>query len=242
MATRSDFARSIATIDLSHADRAIALLWFYRQTQQYDERTAGELAIDLHEEGFPKPNVSPLHSALQTGRYTVRGIRPRSFQLDLRRLDDLESRYGSLLETKKIKVEDTVIPQAWFSGTRVYLERLVHQINGSYQYGFYDACAALARRLMESLLIEVYVNKKRHQEIQNNGVFMSLDKLITYIRNDPMISLGRGTPKTMIEVKQLGDTAAHDRVYVTEQMDLDDIKARYRRMIQELMSMAGIQN
>jgi hypothetical protein len=52
--------------------------------------------------------------------------------------------------------------------------------------------------------------------------------------------LGRNTPKTMSEVKQLGDTAAHDRTYITPQVDIDDIKARLRRMIAELLEKAGI--
>ena len=32
-------------------------------------------------------------------------------------------------------------------------------------------------------------------------------------------------PKTMKEIKQIGDTASHDRTYITEQTDIDDIKS-----------------
>ena len=44
----------------------------------------------------------------------------------------------------------------------------------------------------------------------------------------------------MTEIKQLGDTAAHDRVYITRQGDIDDIKQKYRRLLQELLSLSGI--
>ena len=69
---------------------------------------------------------------------------------------------------------------------------------------------------------------------------MGLDRLIKYIVSDPTITLGRNSPKTMKEVKQLGDTAAHDRLYMTIQADIDDVKARYRRMVKDLLVAANI--
>jgi hypothetical protein len=93
---------------------------------------------------------------------------------------------------------------------------------------------------MESLIIEVYIHENRHHEIQNSGVFIPLEKLIKYVVADGQVALGRNTPKTMTDVKQLGDTAAHDRTYITAQVDIDDILQRYRRVIQELSDKAGI--
>ena len=240
MSARREFARKLADLNLSHVGRAVSLLWYYRQTQEFDERTASELANDLHDEGFPKPNITRLRQGLLRSRFTVRGQRKGSFQVDVRRLSELDAKYGDFLKITRVNVSDLIIPSEWVDGTRTYLERLAHQINGCYEYGFYDACAVLCRRLMESLIIEKYISEKRHHEIQNNGVFFTLDQLINYIRVDKTLILGRNTPKTMLEVKQLGDTAAHDRVYITHQQDIDDVKARYRRMIRELLAVANI--
>lgn len=240
MANRSEFARKLADLNLSHVERAVAFLYYYRETQEFEERTASEIASDFHDEGLPKPNVTRLRNDLKRSRYTVKGSQKGSFQLDLRRLSELDEKYGSLLKTKKVVVRGSLIPDEWVVGTRAYLERMVYQINGAYEYGFYDACATLCRRLMESLIIEIYIHEKRNHEIQNNGVFIALERLIKHIKNDPRISLSRNTPKTMLDVKQLGDTAAHDRTYITPQVDIDDLKARYRRMIQELLEKAGI--
>ena len=44
----------------------------------------------------------------------------------------------------------------------------------------------------------------------------------------------------MDEVKRLGDTAAHDRTYITQQVDIDDLKARYRKLVAELLVLAGV--
>lgn len=240
MADRSRFARGLASLQLSHTDRAVAFLWYYRQTQEFDERTASELANDLHDEDFPKPNVSRLSNDLRRSRFAIRGRRAGAFQIDVRRLSDLDEKYGQLLKIKKVEVQDAVIPSEWVAGTRLYLERMVHQINGSYEYGFYDACATMCRRLMESLIIETYIHGGRQHEIQSDGVFFGLERLIAYVRADKKLTLGRNTPKTMTDVKQLGDTAAHDRVYITSKQDIDDLLARYRRMLQDLLAACGI--
>ncbi len=240
MADRSRFAKGIASLELSHTDRAVALLWYYRQTQEFEERTASELANDLHDEGFPKPNVTRLNRDLASSRSTIKGRRSASFQIDVRRLSDLEEKYGQFLRVKKVDVRDSVIPNDWGKGTRVYLEGMVHQINGTYDNGFYDACATMSRRLMESLIIELYIHGGRASEIQNNGVFLGLERLIAHVGADRKLTLGRNTPKTMTDVKQLGDTAAHDRVYITSKQDIDDIIPRYRRMLQDLLAASGI--
>jgi hypothetical protein len=241
MVTRSEFAKELAGLTLSHADRAIAFLYYYRETQQFEERTASSLASDLFEEGFPKPNVTHLKASLAKSKHTLKGKQEGSFKLDLRKVPELEKDYGSYLKTKKVAVGNALIPPEWVTGTRVYLEKMVYQINGSYEYAFFDACAALCRRLMESLIIEVYIYEKRQHEIQQNGVFISLEKLIKYITGDSNLTLGRNSSQTMSDIKQLGDTAAHDRTYITPQIDIDDLKARYRRLIKELLDKAGIQ-
>lgn len=240
MKTREAFCRALATLELSHCERGIALLWFYRQTQQFEERTAADLADDLRDEGFPRPNPTRLHRELARSRFTIRGRRSKTFQLDLRRMADLDGRYLHLLGVVEVKVEGAVLPPEWFRGTRFYLEKLCHQINGAYEYGFYDASAVLSRRLMESLIIDVYVHKGIHHEIKPGGTFLMLDGLITHIRNHKSIVLSRTAPKSMEAIKQLGDTAAHDRTYITQAKDLDDAKASYRRLIQELLTLAGM--
>ena len=126
------------------------------QTQQYEERSASELANDLHEEDFPKPNVTRLDRDLRHTSDTIRGKRPGTFQIDVRHLSSLDQRYLPLLGTRQAKVTGKVLPPEMVSKTRAYLEQLVHQINGAYEYGFFDARAVMCRRLMESLIIEVY--------------------------------------------------------------------------------------
>jgi len=237
---RSEFAKKIAPLKLTHAERAVSFLWFYRRTQQFDERSAGELADDLHEEGFPKPKVSALKSGLKRSKRVTTGKRAGTFQIDVRRLAELNAKYDPLVGEKSIDISGEVLPLAWVQGTRPYLEKLVYQIDASYEAGLYDACAVLCRRLMESLIIEIFISKGLHHEIKNNGVFLMLDGLISRVRNHKSIVLARNSSKTMDVIKQTGDTAAHDRTYITPRQDIDEWKSAYRRLIQDLMTAASI--
>jgi len=240
VATRQDFAQRIAEVATTHLDRALAFLWYYGYSQEYEERTPSELASDLHDEGFPRPNVTRLRDDLRGSRFAVRGSRKGAYKLDLRRKSSLDEKYRDLLNIKVVEVTGSVLNPDLVENTRGYLERLVHQINGTYDFGFYDGTAVLSRRLMESLLIEVYIYEKRTEEIKKDGAFFQLERLIAYVRQDTALTLGRNTAKTMTEVKQLGDTAAHDRVYTTQKADIDDARPKFRRLIQELLALSGI--
>ena len=240
MPNRGAFARALAERDLSHVDRAVALLWFYRQAQEFEERAPSELAADLHDEGFPKANVTRLKSDLATSSFTIRGKRSGTFQIDVRRQAQLDATYGPLIRLKPVVTSDTIIPAEWVGGRRVYLEKLVQQINASYDSGYYDACAVLCRRLMESLIIEVYVCQKRHSEIQQGGTFIQLADLIRYLLSDSSIPKSRVLKATPSLVKDVGDIAAHDRTYITRQSDIDSFKRDFSRMISELLRLSGI--
>lgn len=240
MNDRKVFAEKISLMDLTRAEQATAFLWFYRHTQTYEERTASELAGDLADEGLGRPNVTTLNKDLTKSKQTVKGKRPKTFQLYTKFLVELNAKYEPFLNINEVKVSPSVLPFEIFQGTRIYLEKIVKQINGSYDYGFYDASAVQIRRLMESLIIEVFIHKQIADEIKLNGSFLMLEKLISKITNHTQIHLGRNTPKAMENIKRLGDTAAHDRTYITQQQDINDMKPEIRRTIQELLDLAGI--
>ena len=240
MSDRKSFAQQISQFDLTRVEQAIAFLWFYRLTQTYEDRTASELAEDLEDEGLGRPNVTHLHRDLTKNRQTVKGKRPKSFQVHTKYVPQLASKYGSLLSIKEVDTTPSVIPVDFVQGTRPHLEQLAKEINGAYNYQFYDASAVLIRRLLESLIIEVFISKKLVHEIRVNNAFLMLDKLVSKICNHQQIVLSRNAPKSMEAIKSLGDTAAHDRTYITVQADIDDVKQQIRRTIRELLVLAEI--
>lgn len=240
MKSKQEFCADLAEMDLTATERAVAIIWFYKQSQEFEERSASDLASDMQDEGFPKPHVTRLRDGLSRSKYVVKGRVNGTYQLDARRAKEMDANYSEILGMRRVKVSGAILPTEIVEGTRLYLERMTYQINGAYEAGFYDASAVICRRLMESLIIEVYISQKRQSEIQKNGVFFFLDSLIKYITSDKTVTLSRNTPKTMLDIKQTGDNAAHDRVYITRKEDLDDLKSKYRRMISDLLSVSGI--
>src|ERR1700730_10367293 len=67
-------------------------------------------------------------------------------------------------------ITQPVIIVSLVRGTRGYIERVSNQINGAYENGWYDACAVMLRRLIETLIIESFEHHKIAGKIQNaNG-------------------------------------------------------------------------
>lgn len=235
-----EFGKALADPQLTFKDRAIALLWYYRETQEYDERSASDLSKDLHELGFPRQNVTRLSEDLKNSRIVIKGKRKGTLQIDVRKTEELDKKYGPIIGSRKRNVSDSIIPKEMITSTRKYIEKMVYEINGSYEYEMFDACATMCRRLMESLIIDIYFSRNRQNEIISGGSIFPLEKLIAFLKNDTKIHLSRTMPKTMDMIKELGDTAAHDRTYITQQVDIDDIKQKYRKLLNELLTLSGV--
>lgn len=240
MSDRKYFVDKIAQLDLTRAEQAIALLWFYRQNQDFEERSASELAKDLADEQLGKPNVTQLHKDLSKSKQTVKGRRPKTFQIHAKYLQELNTKYDQFLNSRPLVDSSSVIPSAMFQGTKPYFERLVLEINAAYDATLYDCSAVIIRRLLESLIIEVYISKKMVHEIRQNNSFLMLEALIGKLVNNQAIFIGRNTQNAMNDIKKVGDTAAHDRSYITHKEDIDLIKLDVRRTFYELLSICGL--
>src|SRR5208283_6015459 len=87
-----------------------------------------------------------------------------------------------------------VLPFALVKGTRGYIERIVHQINGSYAGGWYDAAAVMIRRLTETLIIETFERCGIDSKIKDGqGDFLYLRDLIDRTLAETSWNLGRNT-------------------------------------------------
>lgn len=241
MNSRKQFLSRLAEQSPSRVEQAIALLWYYEQTQVFSERSAADLSKDIQEEGFGRQNPTNLKSGLRRhNRRVVSGSTRGTFRINTAYFHELSEKYVGLLDIVEPPVTSSVIPLSFFSGTRIYLERLIKQINGSYDAGFFDASAVILRRLMESLLIEIYISQNRESEIKKGGVFMQLNNIIIHTVNDPLVNKSRGFDKRLNLIKDIGDTAAHDRFYITPKQDIDDNRADVRKIINELAELACI--
>lgn len=147
----------------------------------------------------------------------------------------------SLSVKREVQIPDSILPAEWFAGTRRYFEEITRQINGSYEFALYDCAAVMMRRLMETLLIEIFISRSRADEIKVGNNFMALEEIMKRAFADNSLHWNRNSKRDAEAIKRLGDVAAHDRTSLTHKNDIDDLSQRYRRLIQELLHLIGIQ-
>ena len=136
---------------------------------------------------------------------------------------------------------DQIIPRSMVKNTRGYLEKVCNQINGCYEKGWFDSCAVMMRRFLETLIIEVYEHYQIDQKIKNqNGDFLFLKDMINNVINDSTWNLGRNTKLALPKLKTLGDMSAHGRRYNAHREDIDKLASDFRVVCQELLYLANL--
>jgi hypothetical protein len=134
---------------------------------------------------------------------------------------------------------ESLFPLELFSNSRIYIKLVAEQCCGSYDNGYYDAASVMARRLLETLIIEVFEAHKSDDRIKNSdGSFFYLSRLIPALSNESDWNLSRGVKKALPRLKDLGDQSAHNRRYLAKKADLDSIKRDFRVAIEELLHLS----
>lgn len=142
---------------------------------------------------------------------------------------------GLLAETQ------CVVPHSIVRGTRGYIEKVVNQANGCYENGWYDSCAVMLRRLIETLIIEVFEKHLITQKIKNTqGDFFYLRDLIGLCITETTWNLSRNCKQALPKLKDIGDKSAHSRRYIAHRGDIDPLLADIRLVVQELVYLAGL--
>jgi len=128
-------------------------------------------------------------------------------------------------------------------GTRGYIERVCHQINGCYMNGWFDGCAVMMRRMIETLIIETFEHHKIDHKIKNpaTGDFFFLKELIDRtLQETSWGNLGRNAKQALPKLKSIGDQSAHSRRYNAHREDIDKLISDFRIVCQELIYLAKL--
>jgi hypothetical protein len=121
-------------------------------------------------------------------------------------------------------------------GTRGYIERITNQINGAYENGWYDACAVLLRRLLETLIIESFEAHGIAGSIKNvAGDFFYLRDLVGKLQKETAWNLSRNAKQALPKLKDIGDKSAHSRRFVAQRGDIQPLISDIRTVVQELL-------
>jgi len=238
-----EFLKSIEAPKLTAADRARAILWWIGRDDSAVGMRIGDIVSIIESMGHPKQNASRLEKQLVDDKRRVTRVpRNEAFRLHPRGRSELDEIYEAVAQVPRIpRASDTILARSLFDGTRGYIEKVVKQINASYDAGLYDCCAVMCRRLIETLIIEVYEKVARPSDIKGrDGHFLMLADLIKTISNDSAFNLGRNTLRALDEFKRLGDLSAHNRRFNAQKNDIDQIKAGLRVSSEELLHLSAL--
>lgn len=134
-----------------------------------------------------------------------------------------------------------ILPFSIVRNTRGYIERIANQANGAYEMGWYDACAVMIRRLIETLIIESFEKANISDKIKNDkGDFFYLKDLINACLNESSWNLGRTCKQALPRLKDIGDKSAHSRRFNAQRGDIDPLISDVRDVVQELVYLAGL--
>ena len=138
--------------------------------------------------------------------------------------------------------ENAIFPLVTLNQTRRgYLVAVGRQMNGSYSAGWYDACAVMMRRLLESAIIEAFEAKKIDGKIKDgNGDFFQLTALIKRALGEKSWNLPRNVKKRIESLRDLGHSSAHNRYYLAKQPYIDELKTVYRETVEAFLRIANL--
>lgn len=138
---------------------------------------------------------------------------------------------------------DAYFPLELFTGTRGYLEGIAKQTASCYDFGLYDACAVMTRKLLEVLIIEAFESHNIVSRIKDNtDNFFSLSGLIDSFKNESTWNIGRNAKDSIPKIKKMGDLSAHNRRYFSRKPDVDKLKDDLRIVFEELIHIIDFSN
>lgn len=223
-------------------DRALALLWFASK-QDLQGLETREICAVIEQAGHAKQNASRLAAALSSARRRASHVpRSNAWRLHPHAQAEFDERYSRRVKgTPKPAETDSVLPLDLFKGTRGYIERVVYQANASFDCSLFDCCAVMCRRLVETLIIEVYETAGRSTDVQNSdGSFFMLSGLLSTLLTDTTFNLSRNAQQGLKDFKRLGDLSAHNRRYNARRSDIESVRDGLRVASEELLHLARL--
>ena len=126
-------------------------------------------------------------------------------------------------------------------GTRSYITAISNQINGAYDKGWYDACAVMIRRLIETLIIETFEKNGAADQIKlSGGDYLFLRDLIAVTLTQTAWTASRNLKSALPKLKDLGDKSAHNRYFIAKRGDIQPLIGDIRSVVQELLFQSGL--
>jgi len=145
-----EFLQKLTGPGITNLERAIGVIWWQSRSDTTQSMDVSSIARILHHEaGYAEQNKTRLKNGLTKDKRTAKA-NGGEFRIRVGARDELDKQFGSIAQIKIAKVTNSVIPVELFQCTRGYIEKVVHQLNASYDCGLFDCTAVMCRRLLSS--------------------------------------------------------------------------------------------
>jgi hypothetical protein len=149
---------------------------------------------------------------------------------------------GATADTNNLE-EGGVFPLSTLTETdRGYLVSVGRQANGCYTSGWYDGCAVMMRRLLESSIIEAFEARKIDAKIKDTttGDFFQLTAMINVALAETAWNLPRNVRRELGNLRDVGHRSAHSRYYLAKKPDIDKHSGVFREAVEAFLRLAGL--
>lgn len=232
----------LKSLGLDRSRQALSILWFHDEASPDVVMPAGQLSKIILETGLGNPNSTQLAKSIRKSGKVITSA--KGFRLKTLSRSEIREWLQPILGRPQPPVDQDLgyLPKAVWANTRGYIEKIATQLNGCFQFGFYDAAAVMIRRLIETLIIECYEHLGRDSEIRGaDGNFLMLRDLVVRAKGKTgLAALTRNGKKALDDVKALGDLSAHNRYYNAVQADLEKVQMGVRAAVDEMLNLAGL--
>jgi hypothetical protein len=113
-------------------------------------------------------------------------------------------------------------------------------MNGCFAEGWYDACAVMMRRLVETVIIEAFESKKIANKIKSGQGDFQLSTLVGLAISEPSFSLSRNSKKMLPQLRDIGHLSAHGRAFFATRPDIEKVQLPCRGVVEEFLRIAGL--
>lgn len=234
-----NFLSSLRDSGLKTLERSVAAIWYNSRTDHARPMTVKQIVQDTEAAGYSRPNQTRLARDLAKDRRTAK-VGPNQFRIRINARSTLDRDFAEYLIAPAAPPSDSVVPRELVGGTRGYIERVVHQVNASYDLSLFDCCAVMARRLLETLLLEVFeAHGVQNHAKGGDGHYMMFSGLLSVLKTSD-IEVGRGATKGLQDFKRLGDQSAHNRRFNARRNDIDRVRDGLRLAVEELVHLAKL--
>lgn len=136
------------------------------------------------------------------------------------------------------RAETEFIPIEIVDGSRGYVVNVARQVNRCFQCDSLDACGVMVRRLLETLIIEVFEKKGIADKIKDaSGNYLMFTDLVSKLISTPETPIGRATKKELPTIATVLNNCAHSRSFNISKAQLVQYQAFIVIAVQELMGL-----